>query len=84
MTTTHNNENKAIVTAGAIISSRRVLIFLFLDEVVGEVVGQMGSPNMAAAVSHNPLLPCRDTLVEFLNIPPVGIGPSNLLFDISM
>jgi hypothetical protein len=76
--TTQRNERKAIVTGGAIMSSRRVFIFLFLID----LVGQMGSPNMAAAISHNPVLPCKDTACEFANIPPVGIGPSNLLYEI--
>jgi hypothetical protein len=78
--TTQRNERKAIVTGGAIMSSSRVFIFIFLFLI--DLVGQMGSPNMTAAVSHNPVLPCKDTPFEFANIPPIGIGPSNLLYDI--
>uniref|UniRef100_A0A0A9CA70 Uncharacterized protein n=1 Tax=Arundo donax TaxID=35708 RepID=A0A0A9CA70_ARUDO len=40
--TTHKNDNKAIVTSGVIISSKRPLIFLL----VADVLGHIGNANM--------------------------------------
>ena len=68
------------MTVGMSTAMNSTWFLRFFVLVSDEMLGQGGSDSMGK-FEHSLLLPSKCTIVEFANIPLVGIGPSKLLKD---